>query len=159
MPILCFDYHWISDCYICIFVPQRFGCRHADDWPLFALHRTTNETSEYTARMRKLIWICAGAIFKECFVMLHIQDHIYTSKGQGLTLLMLNKLRRHSHFIWLFNSNCWYQFTYWMIKSADPDQLLASSEANSFGSTLFHNKNTPVQIYRKFHLQILKIFR
>ena len=66
-----------------------------------------------------------------------------------------------------------------MTNSAGPDQL-ASSEANSSGSTLFakagyvrvqqdkckygtiyqlgHYENTPIQIYRKFHLQKLKIF-
>ena len=36
------------------------------------------------------------------------------------------------------------------------------SEANIpksyFGNTQRHNENTPIQIYRKFHLQKLKIF-
>ena len=36
----------------------------------------------------------------------------------------------------LLDLGCWYEFTYWMANSADPDQL-ASSEANWSGSTLF----------------------
>ena len=60
--------------------------------------------------------------------------------GQCLTLVMLNKLRCHTHFQFSPNqitwSGCWYTFTYWMTNSADPDQL-ASSEANWSGSTLF----------------------
>ena len=59
-----------------------------------------------------------------------------------LTLVLLNKLRCHTHF-WcsafrLLDLDCLYKFSYWMANSADPDQL-ASSEANWSGSTLFAN--------------------
>ena len=49
-----------------------------------------------------------------------------------INLVMLNKLRCHSHFLLSANqieSGCWYKFTYLLAKSADQDQL-ASSEVN-----------------------------
>ena len=62
-----------------------------------------------------------------------------------LTLVLLNKLRCHAHFLFsatsyfqpirLLDPDCCYKFTYLMANSADPDQL--ASEANWSGSTLF----------------------
>ena len=47
-----------------------------------------------------------------------------------LTLVLLNKLRCHSYFLFSANQiTCCYKFTYLMANSADPDQL-ASEEAN-----------------------------
>ena len=55
-----------------------------------------------------------------------------------LTHAMLNKLRCHTHFKFSANldPDCWYKFTYWIVNSANLDQLV-SSEANCSGSTLF----------------------
>ena len=57
-----------------------------------------------------------------------------------LTLVLLNKLRAtlpfNSQPIRSLDPDCCYKFTYFMANSADPD-LLASSEANRSGSTLF----------------------
>ena len=56
-----------------------------------------------------------------------------------LTLLMLNKLRCHAHFLFPANQITWSGFLIeihiFIGNSADPDQL-ASSEANWSGSTL-----------------------
>ena len=57
-----------------------------------------------------------------------------------LTIVMLNKLRWHTHFQFSANQitwpDCWYKWTYLMANGADPDQL-ASEEANWSGPTLF----------------------
>ena len=56
-----------------------------------------------------------------------------------LTLVLLNKLRCHTHFQFSACRITWswlYKFTYLLANSADPDQL-AFSEANWSGSTLF----------------------
>ena len=54
----------------------------------------------------------------------------------SLTLVMLNKLKCHTHFYSSDNQINWSRFTYLLTNSADPDQL-ASSEANWSVSTLF----------------------
>ena len=56
-----------------------------------------------------------------------------------LTLVILNKLRCHTHFcqpIKLLDQDCLYKFTYLWTYSADPDQL-SSSEVSWSGSALF----------------------
>ena len=55
----------------------------------------------------------------------------------NLTLVLLNKLRCHTHLIFKQSGYLiWIVATYLMANSAEPDQL-ASSEANWSGSTLF----------------------
>ena len=75
---------------------------------------------------------------------------------QNLTLLTLNKLRRHTSTnfqpIRLLDQGFWQKLTYLMTNSADPDQL-ASSEANWSGSTLFAKTGHVVFSKRRVKIQ------
>ena len=63
-----------------------------------------------------------------------------------------------------FNFLCFYLFIVLLLCLLDPDRncdhLFLKEGAGYFGFRhASHYENTPIQIYRKFHLQKLKIFR
>ena len=83
--------------------------------------------------MCRLIWVFAVYIIHCCLL------NSPSVCSVNLTLLMLNKLRCHAHFLFPANQITWSGFLidiHKLTNNADPDQLV-SSEANWSGSTLF----------------------